>query len=84
MGLGIWFEEDIRNVLLAADEASVATAAMIAETIAIADVDDLLVTNLQAYREGYRAALATVALAFGLSPAALWPPASDDSDRAEL
>jgi hypothetical protein len=28
--------------------------------------------SLRAYREGYAAALATVALAFGISPAALW------------
>ena len=31
MGLDIWFAEDIRNALLAANEASAATAAVIAE-----------------------------------------------------
>ena len=59
--LDIYNREHIANALLAADEASFATA------IAIADlVDDP--GKLRAYRQGYRAALATVALAFGLSP----------------
>ncbi len=66
MGLGIWFTEDIRNALLAANEASAATAqvAFLAEGIA---GEDYLVA-LQAYQEGYMAALSTIALAFGLSP----------------
>jgi hypothetical protein len=94
MGLDIWFAEDIRNALLAANEASAATAAVIAEVGggpsassgqgastprqarhdagSGTDSTELLAVSLRAYREGYAAALATVALAFGISPAALW------------
>ncbi len=110
MGLDIWFAEDIRNALLAANEASAATVAVIAEVgggpstspstgsgqdsgqgpsassrqgpstlrqapgsgQAVTDSTELLAVSLRAYREGYAAALATVALAFGISPAALW------------
>ena len=102
MGLDIWFAEDIRNALLAANEASAATAAVIAEVgggpstdsgqgpstlrqalrqaqdrtqgsgQAVIGSTELLAVSLKAYREGYAAALATVALAFGISPAALW------------
>lgn len=68
MGLDIFFADDIRNALMAADEASTSTAKVCAtvggyETSPEADV------VLRAYLEGYRAALTTVALAFGLSPA---------------
>jgi hypothetical protein len=85
MGLDIWFAEDIRNTLLAANEASAATAAVIAEIgvspstspstgsgrgsgQAVTDATDLLAVSLRAYREGYKAALVTVALAFGIAP----------------
>jgi len=62
MGLDIFFGEDIRNALLAADEASSSTA-----RVCTAVGRDPL--TLRAYLEGYRAALTTLALAFGLSPA---------------
>jgi hypothetical protein len=62
MGLDIFFAEDIRNALLAADEASSSTA-----RVCTAVGGDQV--TLRAYLEGYRAALTTVALAFGLSPA---------------
>jgi hypothetical protein len=62
MGLDIFFGEDIRNALLAADEASSSTA----RVCAAVGGDQV---TLRAYLEGYRAALSTVALAFGLSPA---------------
>ncbi len=62
MGLDIFFPEDIRNALLAADEASSSTAGVCAAV----GRDPV---TLRAYLEGYRAALTTVALAFGLSPA---------------
>lgn len=65
MGLDIWFAEDIRNALLAANEASAATAAVVADLRLEAEA----VRILRAYREGYKAALCTVALAFGLAPA---------------
>jgi hypothetical protein len=88
MGLDIWFAEDIRNTLLAANEASAATAAVIAEIgvspstspstgsgrgsgQAVTDATDLLAVSLRAYREGYKAALVTVALAFGIAPQAI-------------
>jgi len=94
MGLDIWFREDLRNAILAANEASSATAEaatswdtqtldLIAEQLrgelpegtsrallnalhaaAVGNVD-----TLKHYRRGYRAALVTLALAFGLSPA---------------
>jgi hypothetical protein len=109
MGLDIWFAEDIRNALLAANEASAATAAVISEVgggaltdpstasgedsgpgpltlrqalrqaqdraqglgQAVTDSTELLAVSLRAYREGYKAALATVALAFGITPQAI-------------
>lgn len=64
MGLDIFFAEDIRNALLAANEASARTAAQVADL----RLDAATIANLRAYREGYKAALATLALAFGLSP----------------
>ena len=93
MGLDIWFQEDLRNAILAANEASSATAE--AATSQDARTLDLIteklrgelsedgqalldalhaaavgnVNTLKHYRRGYRAALITLALAFGLSPA---------------
>ena len=61
MGLDIHFSEDIRNALLAADEASTSTAGVCAAV----GGDPVI---LRAYLEGYRTALVTLALAFGLSP----------------
>ncbi len=61
MGLDIYCREDIANALLAAEEASSATAAAMIDMVG----DPV---KLRAYRQGYRAALAAVALAFGLSP----------------
>ena len=94
MGLDIFFLEDIRNAILAANEASSATAE--AATSQDTQTLDLIagklreklledksrvlldalhaaavgnVNALKHYRRGYRAALITLALAFGLSPA---------------
>ena len=94
MGLDIFFPEDIRNAILAANEASSATAeAAISESVQTLDLIaeklqeklpedasrvllDALhaaavgnVDTLKHYRRGYRAALVTLALAFGLPPA---------------
>ena len=94
MGLDIFFTDDIRNALLAANEASSATAEAatsqnvhtldrIAEKLREElpeDTSRALLDALHAaavgnvgalkhYRRGYRAALVTLALAFGLSPA---------------
>jgi len=60
MSLDIYFSDDIRNALLAADKASSSTAAYCPDG-----------PTLQAYLKGYRAALTTVALAFGLSPSVI-------------
>jgi len=94
MGLDIFFLEDIRNAILAANEASSATAEaatsqdtqtldLIAERlrgelpegtsrVLLDALHAAAVGNVNAlkhYRRGYRAALITLALAFGLSPA---------------
>lgn len=66
MGLDIYFIEDIRNAILAADEASSSTARI----CAVVTEDPL---TLRAYLEGFRAALCTVALSFGVSPASIRP-----------
>ena len=74
MGLNIWFAEDIRNALLAANQASGTTAALIAEIgTDNPNSAELLAMSLRAYREGYKAALATVALAFGIAPREIFP-----------
>jgi len=63
MSLDIFFSDDIRNALLAANEASGQTAAM------VATLDPRLGPGeLRAFRDGFKAALVTVALAFGLAP----------------
>jgi hypothetical protein len=83
MGLDIYFSEDIRNALLAANEASTQTAAQITE----AEVPgELLTVTLRAYREGYKAALAVVALAFGLSPDMISqnPPGGSQKEALEM
>ena len=96
MGLDIWFREDLRNAILAANEASNATAE--AATSQDARTLDLIAEKLREelpegtsqvlldalhaaavgnmdvirhYRRGYRAALVTLALAFGLCPAVI-------------
>jgi len=57
MALEVYFPQDICNVLLAAEQAS--SAALMATQ---AEHNEFA----QGYREGYRAALTTLALAFGL------------------
>ena len=102
MGLDIFFLEDIRNAILAANEASSATAeAATSGSTGLTTGQDVQTLDLIAgklreklpedksrvlldalhaaavgnvnalkhYRRGYRAALITLALAFGLSPA---------------
>jgi len=59
MGLEVYYPQDIRNVLLAAEQASNS-----ALTAAKEKNDEFA----QGYQAGYRAALTTVALAFGLIP----------------
>jgi hypothetical protein len=57
MALEVYYPQDIRNALLAAEQASGA-----AWRAANGDEKE----SGQGYREGYRDALATIALAFGL------------------
>jgi hypothetical protein len=64
MRLDILFVEDMRNALLAADEA----ISPMARVCAAVGEDSV---TLPAYLEGYRAALTTVALAFGLLPSVI-------------
>lgn len=59
MGLEVYYPQDIRNVLRAAEQASSAALT------AVKGKEDEFA---QGYQEGYRAALTTVALAFGLIP----------------
>lgn len=61
--LDIWFREDILHALQAADQASATTAAAMESVVGDP-------RYLCAYREGYRAALVTVAMAFGIDLAA--------------
>ena len=69
MSLDVYFSEDIRRALLAADEASSSTARVCAAMGGNGRDESATRLYLRAYLEGYRAALSTVALAFGLSPA---------------
>ena len=69
MSLNLFFAEDIRNALLVADEASSSTARVCAAVGGYGRDESPTRLYLRAYLEGYRAALTTVALAFGLSPA---------------
>ncbi|MDY7039657.1 MAG: hypothetical protein SVX38_02205 [Chloroflexota bacterium] len=67
MGLDIWFREDVARAILAAEQASATTAAAMER--ALSGVEGAVAGDpqyLQAYREGYKAALVTVATAFGL------------------
>ncbi len=61
MSLDIWFREDIRHILMAAERASEVALAQGEECAADT-------ATLRAYRRGYRAALSAVALACGLAP----------------
>lgn len=86
MGLDIFFVEDIRNALLAADKASAATVAAFAEWLIPPHMvrepepisTELALMNMRAYREGYKAALTTVALAFGITPPEITPRSPND------
>lgn len=76
MGLDIWFREDIANTLAAADEACGATVAALS-----GHVEDGAL--LRAYQNGYRAALSTIALAFGIQyiPVLIQFPLKSQEDK---
>ncbi|MGQ9684406.1 MAG: hypothetical protein ACUVX9_17915 [Anaerolineae bacterium] len=67
MSFDVWFAEDIRHILLAAERASDLSLAQAEE----GSTDP---NALRAFRRGYRAALTAVALACGL-------PLEDASER---
>ena len=85
MGLDIWFREDILRALRAAEQASATTVAAIELALAGstggqgAGVVDP--RYLHAYREGYRAALITMATAFGITQP---DDMIESADEAEL
>jgi len=62
MGLDVWFAEDIRRALAAADAASALTALEAAWSPGVDAV------ALRSFRRGYKVALGVVALAFGVGP----------------
>ncbi len=72
MGLDVWFADDIANALLAAEQASATTSAAIGN-----DVDDP--ETVRAFRQGFRAALATLAVAFGLEMTRMGPAGNRSS-----
>jgi hypothetical protein len=63
MGIELWFKEDIRNILLATNVSSAATAGNIQDPA------------VQVYRRGYQAAVMAIGLACGIPPDQLdiWP-----------
>ena len=63
MGLEVYYPQDIRNALVAAEQASNATM-----TAASREDDNFT----QGFQSGYRAALTTIALAFGLLQSDGW------------
>ena len=84
MGLDIWFSSDVRNVLSAANQASAATSISLVEALAGQQTSDVQLQVFRAYREGYKAALTTVALAFGVPPQAIGlPPEQVEIDTEE-
>ncbi|MFZ5918365.1 MAG: hypothetical protein ACOYZ7_15600 [Chloroflexota bacterium] len=62
MALEVWYKTDIQNALSAAEQASEA-----AMRVANRENDPFL----SGYQVGFRSALVTLALAFGLAPASL-------------
>lgn len=63
MSLDIWSRDDIRNIILAANAAS---ADMVMRAEQNTGDDALATERLRAYRDGFEAALATLATAFGI------------------
>jgi len=56
MGLDIWFKDDIRNILLGVELANGHLASRYSDA------------EVQAYREGFQAALVATAVSFGIYP----------------
>ena len=71
MALDVYFRTDIAHILASADYGSGQTALVVQEAIKAAQehgvgVDVMVMNNLRVYRQGYRDALVTIALAFGI------------------
>lgn len=71
MSLDIFFKEDIANALRSANHGSGNAALVVQDAIKTAlennlDVPDIIANNLRIYRQGYKDALDTIALAFGI------------------
>ncbi len=60
MSLDIWFSEDIKHILMAAERASALSLAQAEESAGDPN-------TLRAYRRGYQAALTAIALACGIA-----------------
>ena len=74
MSLDIWFREDIKNIILAAEQANVQPL-----EAGLGSTDPQLQKacpecKRRIYHQGFRAALSTLALAFGLAPLPLQDP----------
>ena len=66
MGLDIWFKDDIANILRPANEANLSALAASEDVAAIGGTAEPAVELRGAYRQGFVAALVTLALALGL------------------
>lgn len=71
MSIDVFFKADIANALRSANHGSGNTALVIQDAIKQAERDALAVPtviadNLRIYRQGYKDALDTIALAFGI------------------
>ena len=74
MALEVYYPQDVRNALLAAEQAS--SAAL----VAVGGEENEFAKG---YREGYRAALTTIALAFGLIRPTDHSPCTCQNERTE-
>jgi hypothetical protein len=78
MSLDIWFREDIKNIILAAEQANVQGLQS-----GLWSTDPELQRacpecKRRTYHQGFRAALSTLALAFGLAPLPLHDPEEEE------
>lgn len=70
----VWSLEELAHILLATNEAN-ANADFILSSGKLNEADQII---MEAYREGFRAALGSVALAIGVPPASLIAPRRRD------
>ena len=72
MSADVWLKRDIANALLAAYQAARETANALGGTDPVREA---------AFAAGYRSALSTVALFFGISPRQVLPDQEDEGQR---